>query len=97
VQLEKIQGVRHLLPELGAVVLFDDAVAAKASVLGLADVSRRGHDQINATWGTAKEFRERARRPSGPTRDDHLHVGNDRRAKGRDADAWQPGLESLRR
>jgi long-chain acyl-CoA synthetase len=61
VQLEKIQSVRHLLPELGAVVLFDEAVAAKASVLGLADVSRRGHEQMNATWGTAKEFRERAR------------------------------------
>jgi long-chain acyl-CoA synthetase len=61
VQLEKVQDVRHLLPELSAVVVLDDSVAAKASVLGFADVAARGRAQINATWGTAKAFRDRAR------------------------------------
>ena len=61
VQLEKVQAVRHLLPDLGAVVLLDEAAASKASVLGLQEVAARGHAQMNSTWGTAKEFRERAR------------------------------------
>jgi long-chain acyl-CoA synthetase len=61
VQLEKVQTVRHLLPDLAAIVVFDEAAAARASVLGLADVAVRGHKQITDAWGVAKEFRERAR------------------------------------
>jgi long-chain acyl-CoA synthetase len=60
-QLEKVQDVRHLLPMLEAVAVMDEAAAAKASVLGLEEVGRRGHAQINAQWGTAKEFRDGAR------------------------------------
>ena len=61
VQLEKVQTVRHLLPDLGAIVAFDEGSAAKASVLGLEGVAARGHEQITGSWGGAKEFRERAR------------------------------------
>ena len=60
-QLEKVQAVRHLLPALQAVVVFDEAAASKASVLSLADVAARGHAEITSSWGAAKEFRERAR------------------------------------
>lgn len=60
-QLEKVQAVRHHLPLLEAVVVFDDAAAARASVMGLADVAARGHSQIMSAWGTGKEFRDRAR------------------------------------
>ena len=60
-QLEKVQDVRHLLPMLEAVAVMDEAAAAKASVLGLEEVRRRGHEQINAQWGAAKEFRDGAR------------------------------------
>jgi long-chain acyl-CoA synthetase len=61
VQLEKVQDVRHLLPALEAVVVMDDGAALTASVTGLAEVSARGHSQITSSWGTGKEFRERAR------------------------------------
>jgi long-chain acyl-CoA synthetase len=61
VQLEKVQTVRHLLPDLGAIVAFDEGSAARASVLGLDGVAARGHEQITGAWGGAKEFRERAR------------------------------------
>src|SRR3954467_1918850 len=56
-QLEKIQEVRHLLPALEAVVVMDEGAAAKASVLGLEEVARRGHERMNSQWGTAKDFR----------------------------------------
>jgi long-chain acyl-CoA synthetase len=61
VQLEKVQTVRHLLPDLGAIVAFDEGSAARASVLGLDGVAAHGHKQITGAWGGAKEFRERAR------------------------------------
>jgi len=60
-QLEKVQEVRHLLPALEAVVLLDEGAAVKASVLGLEEVARRGHERVNSQWGTAKEFRDGAR------------------------------------
>ena len=60
-QLDKVQAVRHLVPELEAVVVFDEVAASRASVLGLADVVARGHAQITSSWGTGKEFRDRAR------------------------------------
>jgi long-chain acyl-CoA synthetase len=60
-QLEKVQDVRHLLPALEAVAVMDEAAAAKASVLGLEEVRRRGHQLMNSQWGTAKEFQDGAR------------------------------------
>ena len=60
-QLEKIQEVRHQLPALEAVIVLDEDVASKASVMGLEEVARRGHEQITSSWGAGKEFRERAR------------------------------------
>ena len=60
-QLEKVQDVRHLLPALEAVAVMDEAAAAKASVLGLEEVQRRGHEQMQAQWGAGKDFRDGAR------------------------------------
>ncbi|MEO6212414.1 MAG: long-chain fatty acid--CoA ligase [Vicinamibacterales bacterium] len=60
-QLEKVQEVRHLLPALEAVVVFDEGAAARASVLGLEEIIRRGHERVNAEWGTARAFRDAAR------------------------------------
>lgn len=60
-QLDKVQDVRHLLPALEAVVVLDEGAAARASVLGLEEVQRRGHAQMNAQWGAGKEFRDTAR------------------------------------
>ncbi|HXG55860.1 MAG TPA: long-chain fatty acid--CoA ligase [Vicinamibacterales bacterium] len=60
-QAEKLQEVRHLLPALEAVIVLDEAEAARASVLGLDEVARRGHAQINSEWGKAKEYRDGAR------------------------------------
>ena len=60
-QAEKIQEVRHLLPSLEAVIVMEEAAAAKASVIGLETLQKRGHEQINAQWGAGKEFREIAR------------------------------------
>src|SRR5688500_14790422 len=61
-QLEKVQEVRHLLPALEAVAVMDEAAAAKASVLALEEVARRGHARMNAEWGTAKGYRDEARK-----------------------------------
>jgi long-chain acyl-CoA synthetase len=60
-QLEKVQNVRHLLPELAVVVMFDEVGATKASILSFADVASRGHSRITSSWGMAKEFRDRTR------------------------------------
>jgi long-chain acyl-CoA synthetase len=62
-QLDKIQEVRHLLPSLESVVVMDAHVAAgAASVVGLADVGRRGHERMTAEWGTGKAFKDDAKR-----------------------------------
>ena len=53
-QLEKVQDVRHVLPALEAVAVMDEAAAAKASVLGLEEVQRRGHEQMKAQWGAGQ-------------------------------------------
>ena len=60
-QLDKVQAVRHLLPALEAVIVFDEVAASRASVMGLAEVTTRGHSQMTSSWGTGKEFRDRAR------------------------------------
>ena len=61
-QLEKIQRVRHELPALEAVIVFDDVSAASPSVLSLASVLERGHRQLLGSWGTGRSFRDDARR-----------------------------------
>jgi long-chain acyl-CoA synthetase len=65
-QLEKIQAVRHLVPELEAIIVMDAQSAPGASIFSLEDLARRGHTQMNAEWGAGKSFRDNARgvRPS---------------------------------
>ena len=61
-QAEKVQEVRHLVPEIEAVIVMDaPASDTRSSVLSLEDVVRRGHAHMAAEWGSGKEFRERAR------------------------------------
>lgn len=60
-QAEKVQEVRHQLPALEAVIVMEEAAAAKVSVVGLDALQRRGHEQINAQWGAGKDFRDIAR------------------------------------
>jgi long-chain acyl-CoA synthetase len=61
-QLVKLQGVRHLLPALEAVVVMDPAAGPAASVLTLDEVERRGHARMTGGWGAGREFRESARK-----------------------------------
>jgi long-chain acyl-CoA synthetase len=62
-QLQKIQEVRHQLPAIEAVILMDqEAGEPSPSVLTFEDLMQRGHARMVAEWGTAREFREAARR-----------------------------------
>ncbi len=61
-QLAKIQHVRHQLPRLEAILLFDGDSSPAASVLSFATVLERGHARMVAEWGIAREFRDAARR-----------------------------------
>jgi long-chain acyl-CoA synthetase len=63
-QLDKIQQIRHELPELEAVVLMDGWTPADSpSVISLAQLAERGHQRLaGGDWGTAREFQEAARR-----------------------------------
>jgi long-chain acyl-CoA synthetase len=60
-QLEKLQSVRHQLPSLEAVVVFETPEKTSASVLRLDDVIARGHARMMGEWGIAREFRDKAR------------------------------------
>jgi long-chain acyl-CoA synthetase len=60
-QGEKVQQVRHELPALEAVIMIDPAGAGGGSVLTLDDVAARGHAAITASWGVAKEYKDRTR------------------------------------
>jgi long-chain acyl-CoA synthetase len=60
-QAEKIQEIRHLVPELEAVIVMDGESDPRASVFSFDDLAKRGHTQINAEWGTGKAYRDRAR------------------------------------
>jgi long-chain acyl-CoA synthetase len=60
-QFEKLQSVRHQLPSLEAVVVFDDVTAASPSVLSFGALAERGHARMVAEWGVARAFRDRAR------------------------------------
>jgi long-chain acyl-CoA synthetase len=61
-QLEKIQRVRHELPALEAVVVFDEITPTPASVLSLASVVERDHAQLLNQWGVGRSFRDDARK-----------------------------------
>ena len=60
-QAAKIQEVRHQLPQLEAIVVMEEGAASGVSIMGLDDVRHRGHELMNAEWGTAKGFRDTAR------------------------------------
>ncbi len=61
-QLEKIQEIRHQLPQLEAVVVMEaSAAGGSPSVVPLDAVAARGHARMVGEWGTAKEFQDRAR------------------------------------
>jgi long-chain acyl-CoA synthetase len=62
-QLDKIQEVRHQLPAIHAVILMDTGAGEPSpSVVSFDDVVQRGHARMVAEWGTAREFRDAARR-----------------------------------
>ena len=66
-QLEKIQDVRHQLPQLEAIVVMEPGPSPpSASVLTLDALAERGHTRMTGEWGTGREFRDasRAIRPS---------------------------------
>src|SRR5262249_34426998 len=65
-QLAKLQQVRHGLPALQAIAVFERVDHASPSVLALDEVVARGHARMMAEWGVAREFRDQARtiRPS---------------------------------
>ncbi|HVL69954.1 MAG TPA: long-chain fatty acid--CoA ligase [Vicinamibacterales bacterium] len=60
-QAEKVQQVRHLVPELEAIVVMEEGDAAHASIIELEDVARRGHQRMMGEWGAGKAFRDGAR------------------------------------
>jgi long-chain acyl-CoA synthetase len=61
-QAVKLQRIRHALPSLEAIVLFDSGeVAQTGSLLALDEVAARGHGRMVAEWGVAKRFRDQAR------------------------------------
>ena len=64
-QLEKIQAVRHELPALHAIVLYDDAPVdsggASPSVMSFGALKERGHARMLAEWGMGRAFRDRAK------------------------------------
>ncbi len=65
-QLDKLQRVRHELPALEAIAAFESVTPASPSILTLGEVAQRGHVQMMAGWGVAREFRDQAKavRPS---------------------------------
>jgi long-chain acyl-CoA synthetase len=61
-QLDKVQEIRHQVPALEAIIVFDADDAAGASVMAFAQLAERGHARMTAEWGAGREFREGARR-----------------------------------
>jgi long-chain acyl-CoA synthetase len=60
-QLEKLQSVRHELPSLEAIVIFEALDQPSPSVMPLDAAIARGHARMMAEWGVARAFREKAR------------------------------------
>ncbi len=64
-QLEKIQKVRHQLPNLAAVVLIEGWTEQDSpSVMSFEALEARGHARMTAEWGSGREYREAARQIS---------------------------------
>jgi long-chain acyl-CoA synthetase len=61
-QLDKVQRVRHELPALEAIVLFDELTTASPPVLSFGSVLERGHAQMVNQWGIGRSFRDEARK-----------------------------------
>ena len=60
-QLDKLQGVRHELPALEAIVRFEPGDGTSPSVLSLDEVAARGHAKLTGEWGIGRAFRDLAR------------------------------------
>jgi long-chain acyl-CoA synthetase len=61
-QLQKIQEVRHELPQLEAVIVMDGSTTpGSPSVVSLDSVTSRGHARMVTDRGVGKEFQDRAR------------------------------------
>ena len=61
-QLEKLQRVRHELPALQAIVMFElPTTASSPSIVHLDAVAERGHARLMAEWGVGRAYRDRAR------------------------------------
>jgi long-chain acyl-CoA synthetase len=60
-QLDKIQRIRHELPTLEAVIVFEPPEKASTSILSLEAVAARGHARLMGEWGVGREFRDKAR------------------------------------
>ncbi|HSL23058.1 MAG TPA: AMP-dependent synthetase/ligase [Vicinamibacterales bacterium] len=60
-QAAKLQQVRHALPALEVIILFEPHDQTGGSMLGIEEVAARGHARLVAEWGAAREFKERAR------------------------------------
>jgi long-chain acyl-CoA synthetase len=60
-QLDKIQHVRHQLPSLEAIVVFDEAPNPTPSVLSFESLMERGHARMVGEWGIGRQFRDVAR------------------------------------
>jgi long-chain acyl-CoA synthetase len=61
-QLEKVQRIRHELPAIEAIVVFDELTPSSPSVLPFASVIERGHAQLLGQWGVGRSFRDDARK-----------------------------------
>ncbi len=59
--LQKVQDVRHELPALEAIVMFEPQAGGAVSVLSFASIAERGHARMVAEWGAARQFRDAAR------------------------------------
>jgi long-chain acyl-CoA synthetase len=60
-QLDKLQGVRHELPLLEAIVSFAPVAGASPSVLTLDALVARGHARLMGEWGAGRQFRDATR------------------------------------
>jgi long-chain acyl-CoA synthetase len=60
-QLEKLQSVRHQVPSLEAIVVFEAPEKTSVSVMRLDEVIARGHARMMGEWGIARAFRDKAR------------------------------------
>ena len=90
-QAAKIAEIRGELPALKHVIAFDDDAAGRRPDARRARGARRDGRRRRAR---TRRYRDaRARGEAGRSRDDHLHVGHDGRAEGRDAHARQHLLE----